>query len=138
MKKGKFFIIILTWFLLPAIPNAQAGNLYCLLDYKTAYRGAFDAFCPATFQEVLAEKTQAELPLAENELSAEELDNITAGGLENLLITPGAASGIYGRIILWDEPGSRDASRNAISIDSKLPGYSMKSVHINEVFNGSE
>lgn len=80
------------------------------------------------------EKREVDLLIAEKELTTQELDSITAGGLENLLIMTKSDVCIPGKIILWDELGNFDSSKYATDSVSAMPAYYMKTVQINAVF----
>jgi hypothetical protein len=123
-------IIILSLLLWPGSTPAQEPQRFCRLDCKPLEEKHFSQAL-----NVRVSKHSSSKPLpSESELSAAELDSITAGGLAHLFNRVPSGAWLLGRIILWDETGNRAASENATGLAGMLPARTMQRTQINAVF----
>lgn len=124
--KTCWFALILTGLLfLPGLSAAE-DPLYCLLDPDVLER----EICPVSFAG-----SRHKNNIAGSELSAEELDQITAGGLENIRINHDGSADFLGRIILWDEVIQQSHSQHIETMRSFGQNYSMSRLQVNGVFD---
>lgn len=125
MKKRWFALILFGLFFLPGLSAAEEP-FYCLLDPDVLKK----EICPVSFPG-----DRHKIDIAGSELSAEELDKITAGGLENIRINHDGSADFLGRIILWDEVIQQSQSPYIETMRSLGQNYSMSRVQINGVFD---
>lgn len=125
MRKRQLLFIVLCLLLWPTMSAAEEYKLFFFSDFRPSDQ---------CFISGLPENRQGNLLSTPKKLTAQELDSITAGGLENSSIMMKLDAWLLGRIILWDELGVGDSTKHAMGPASALPACRMKTVRINAVF----
>lgn len=125
MNRYISLLLLLVLVFLPGASEAGEQTLYCLVDSQVTQNIA------------CIHRTEAFRPPAittKKEMSAQDLDRITAGGLEHFRMDVDGNGRVFGRIILWDEVPSRTTATDFVP--QHLPaGYMMNRVQSVGTFN---